>query len=116
MNTVARIASKAPAMTRNFAQAAKNQKYYILMYDYVEGILEKRTPFRAGHLNLAKELHAKGTMFMIGAYNNPPDGATFIFKGDSPAVCDEWLKRDPYLANKLVTDYRIREWCVVPLE
>ena len=28
----------------------------------------------------------------------------------------EWLKRDPYLANKLVTNYRIREWCVVPLE
>ena len=43
-------------------------------------------------------------MFMIGAYANPPDGATFIFKGD------------PYLANKLVTNYRIREWCVVPLE
>ena len=55
-------------------------------------------------------------MFMIGAYANPPDGATFIFKGDSPAVCDEWLKRDPYLANKLVTNYRIRAWCVVPLE
>ena len=55
-------------------------------------------------------------MFMIGAYANPPDGATFIFKGDSPACCDEWLKRDPYLANKLVTNYRIREWCVVPLD
>ena len=64
----------------------------------------------------SQELHAKGNMFMIGAYANPPDGATFIFRGDSPACCDEWLKRDPYLANKLVTNYRIREWCVVPLD
>ena len=55
-------------------------------------------------------------MFMIGAYAHPPDGAPFIFKGDSPAVGDECLKPDPYLANKLVTNYRIREWCVVPLE
>ena len=36
MNTVARIASKAPAMTRNFAQAAKNQKYYILMCKWLK--------------------------------------------------------------------------------
>ena len=26
----------------------------LLLDDYVEGILEKRTPFRAGHLGLAK--------------------------------------------------------------
>ena len=63
MNALARAALKAPAMSRSFAAAA-NQKYYILMWrswrgcswldDYVEGILEKRTPFRAGHLGLAK--------------------------------------------------------------
>lgn len=31
MNSLARAASAIPAMTRSFAQAAKNQKYYILM-------------------------------------------------------------------------------------
>lgn len=64
MNALARTAMNVPAMTRSFAAAAKNQKYYILMCrsqrvrsrldDYVEGILEKRAPFRAGHLGLAK--------------------------------------------------------------
>ena len=64
MNALGRAAMNAPAMGRSFAAAAKNQKYYILMCtrfpailrvdDYVEGILEKRAPFRAGHLGLAK--------------------------------------------------------------
>ena len=56
------LSSSMPSCS--FAAAAKNQKYYILMCtrfpailrvdDYVEGILEKRAPFRAGHLGLAK--------------------------------------------------------------
>lgn len=64
MNALGRAAMNAPTMARSFAAAAKNQKYYILMCtrfpvilcvdDYVEGILEKRAPFRAGHLGLAK--------------------------------------------------------------
>lgn len=31
MNALGRVAMNAPAMTRSFAAAAKNQKYYILM-------------------------------------------------------------------------------------
>ena len=31
MNALGRVAMNAPAMTRSFGAAAKNQKYYILM-------------------------------------------------------------------------------------
>ena len=33
---------------------------YLLQYDYVPDVLEKRGPFREGHLNLAKELIEAG--------------------------------------------------------
>ena len=34
---------------------------YLLTYDYIPDVLEKRGPFREGHVGLAKEMIEKGT-------------------------------------------------------
>ncbi len=39
---------------------------WLLSYKYVEGILEKRTPYREGHLGLANDLAAAGKMIAGG--------------------------------------------------
>ena len=87
--------------------------YYVLLYDYVEGIVEKRAPFREGHLGLLTELRDKGQVVMAGAWANPPDGAAIVFKADSPEVVEQFVASDPYVANGLVPGHRIKEWTVV---
>ena len=45
--------------------------HYLLFYDYVDNILERRQPFRAAHLGAAWESHDKGELVLGGAYANP---------------------------------------------
>ena len=85
--------------------------YLALFYDYVPDVLERRKPHRDAHLALARELHAKGTIVLAGAFD-PPEGALFVFQG-TPADVEEFVRRDPYVKNGVVTGHRIRPWNVV---
>mmetsp|Transcript_15095 Transcript_15095/g.26913 ORF Transcript_15095/g.26913 Transcript_15095/m.26913 type:complete len:113 (+) Transcript_15095:54-392(+) len=89
-------------------------KHYLLQYDYVEGILEKRAPHREGHLALAKEYFDKGQIHMGGAYGDLT-GATLVFKCDNDEPLKDFMERDPYFQNGLVSGHRIKEWTVVDL-
>jgi len=48
-----------------------------------------------------------------GALANPVDGALLLFKGDSPAVAEDFAKADPYVLNGLVKRWYVREWTTV---
>lgn len=87
--------------------------YYVLFYDSVEDIVERRQPYRAGHLALANEYHERGELLMAGAWTDPVDGAAFVFFVDDPARIDEFIRRDPYVQHGLVPAWRIRPWTVV---
>ena len=84
---------------------------FVLMYDYVEGVVAKRDPFRPAHLDLAREMNEAGHLRMAGALTDPVDSALFIFNDRRSA--EQFVRRDPYVANGLVTSHRIREWNVV---
>jgi uncharacterized protein YciI len=86
--------------------------YYALDYQTVPDHVTRRTPHRPDHLALAQAFHADGRLVMAGAFN-PVDGALLIFKGDSRAVAEAFVERDPYVKAGLVTAWRIREWTVV---
>jgi len=86
--------------------------YYILYYKYTDNFIEKRKPFREEHLKLAKTAFGKGEMTMAGVFNDPPDSALLIFKGDESSVVDKFVKNDPYVKNGIVTQYKIKEWRV----
>jgi uncharacterized protein len=51
-------------------------------------------------------------LVMGGAYD-PPTGALIVFAGDDQAVVDEFLARDPYVLNGVVTGWRVEAWNVV---
>lgn len=87
--------------------------YYILFYDYVENIVERRTPFRSAHLALTKEYIERGELLLGGAYADPADGAALVFKVEDRARIEAFVEGDPYVQNGLVTGWRIREWTVV---
>jgi len=88
-------------------------KHYILFYEFVDDYLQRRAEFRNEHLALAWKACERGEMVLGGALANPVDGAVVIFKGDSPAVAEQFVKADPYVANGLVKRWYVREWTTV---
>ncbi|CAH0478766.1 unnamed protein product [Peronospora belbahrii] len=90
-----------------------DKKYYILRYEYVSDILDRRGPFRAEHLERAVNAKRDGHVIMGGALVNPPDAGVFIFNVEDKEVIENFAKSDPYVVNNLVTSYSIREWTVV---
>jgi uncharacterized protein YciI len=87
--------------------------HYLLIYDVVEDYVERRAPLRAEHIALARAAEARGDLVLGGALANPPDGAVLLFRGDSPAAAERFAAADPYVANGLVTHWRVREWTTV---
>jgi uncharacterized protein YciI len=87
--------------------------YYLLFYKTIENYVEKRTPYRAEHLELAKEAHQNGALVMAGAMAEPADGAVLIFKGESPKIAEDFAKNDPYVKNGLIKSWEVRPWTVV---
>lgn len=87
--------------------------YYILSYKTVDNYLEKRIPYRAEHLALAKDAYDNGVLIMAGALADPADSAMLVFKGDGPHVAEEFAKNDPYVKNGLIAEWQVRPWTVV---
>lgn len=84
---------------------------YVLIYEYVADVAERRPPLRPAHLSVLEELHAGGHMLMCGPYNDPPPGALFIFADLVSA--EHFVTVDPYVSGGLVLSHQIREWNVV---
>jgi len=87
--------------------------YYVLFYDYVDDVLERRAPFREEHLGLARKAHERRELLFGGALGDPVDQAVLVFKVEDPATIEEFVKSDPYVSGGIVTRWRIRPWNVV---
>lgn len=87
--------------------------HYLLIYDVAEDYLARRAGFRAAHLALAWQAHARGELLLGGALTEPTDTAILLFQGDSPRVAEEFARTDPYVLNGLVRSWRVREWTTV---
>ena len=88
--------------------------YYALFYnDVVEDFVNRRAPFRQEHLQLALESYQRGELQLAGAFADPVDGALLIFLSDDSTTVEAFVKRDPYVLNGLVKEWRIRPWTVV---
>ena len=55
--------------------AVQAKKFMALRYKYVDGMLDKRPPYRASHLEKVGKAEAEGKIAMGGAFNEPCDGA-----------------------------------------
>lgn len=88
---------------------------FLLKYDYIPDVLEKRGPFREGHLALAKKLIEEGTCLSGGPTSPPsmdvPTGALFLFTELESAKA--FVAGDPYVEHGIVTGHSIEEWNVV---
>jgi len=87
--------------------------HYILFYDYIENVAEKRAPYRGSHLAYLQKSYDAGEIVLAGALADPIDGAVIVFRGSSPDSAERFAKNDPYVLNGLVTSWRVRKWSTV---
>lgn len=87
--------------------------HYLLLYEAASDYLERRAQFRKEHLTLAWEAHEKGDLVLGGALGDPADGAILLFQGSSPRAAEEFARKDPYVLNGLVKNWRVRPWATV---
>jgi uncharacterized protein YciI len=87
--------------------------HYLLFYEVVDNYVERRLPFRALHLDHARQAVERGELVLGGALANPADEAVLLFRGDSPAAAEAFAASDPYVQNGLVRRWRVREWTTV---
>ena len=84
--------------------------YYLLLYDVVDNFIDRRAPFRDGHLKLVREAHERGELLMAGALADPVDGAALVFTTEARSVAERFARNDPYVKEGLVKDWRVRKW------
>jgi len=83
---------------------------WVLMYELVDGYLERRAPLRAEHLELARAAHQRGELLLAGALADPYDRALLVFAGENPEPAEQFARADPYVTNGLVTAWTVRQW------
>jgi uncharacterized protein YciI len=87
--------------------------HYLLIYDTAPDYLARRGDFRAAHLDLAWKAAERGELLLGGAVGDPVEGATLLFRCDSPDLPSAFARADPYVLNGLVTRWRVAPWTTV---
>jgi uncharacterized protein YciI len=86
--------------------------YFALTYDVVPDFVDRRTPYRPEHLQLARDAHGRGELVLAGALGEPA-GALLVFKADDRSTAENFAKADPYVTSGLVRSWVVRPWTVV---
>ncbi len=87
--------------------------YYLLVYDVVDGYVERRADYRQAHLKQAAEAIERGELLLAGAFADPVDGAALVFKAEGESVVTHFAETDPYVKAGLVKAWKVRAWTVV---
>ena len=87
--------------------------FWLLEYDLVDDYVERRAPLRSQHLGLAREAYVRGDLVLAGALAEPPDRVVFAWRVDDRSVVEDFARRDPYVVEGLVREWRVRPWTVV---
>ena len=109
--TRAREAPRVEALlsiTANLPCSPPRRFCWILLFSAVEGILEKRTPYRPDHIAALQAGEASGKIALGGAFNEPADGAIFSSSFTRTSTRDEGYTPIAATATKVSPDVRRR--------
>mmetsp|Transcript_1063 Transcript_1063/g.1606 ORF Transcript_1063/g.1606 Transcript_1063/m.1606 type:complete len:110 (+) Transcript_1063:37-366(+) len=96
---------------RKFSAQPIVKKLFVIQYKFVEGILEKRAPYRSEHLKILQRRSESGDCLLGGAFMEPADGSILLF--NSRKCAEDFVKEDPYNKAGLVTHWEIRDFAAV---
>jgi uncharacterized protein YciI len=81
---------------------------YVLIYESAEGVREKAPPHVPAHSARIREFHSRGTLLMIGVFEDPEEGAMGVFTTSEAA--EEFARGDAFVLNGVVRDWRVLAW------
>ncbi len=87
--------------------------YRILVYTYVDDIVDRRDPFRPGHLANIADAVTAGHVVIAGAVGTPPHSGHIVFADVADSVIEAFVAADPYMSAGLITAWRVEPWTVV---
>lgn len=87
--------------------------YYVLFYYVVEDYLARRAGYREEHLRLVRQMRDHGGLLLGGALADPADQVLMVFRTANTDDIEDFVLKDPYVKNGLVTRWEIRPWTVV---
>jgi uncharacterized protein len=88
-------------------------KHYLLSYQLAPDYFERRSEFRAQHLQLAWEAADRGELLLGGVVGEPGESSLLLFFGESPDVAARFAQADPYVIHRLVTQWTVKPWLTV---
>ncbi|HLH65977.1 MAG TPA: YciI family protein [Solirubrobacteraceae bacterium] len=97
-----------PVPLRGMAESA-----LLLLYTYVDDMLERRGPHREEHLSRIAAERDAGHLVVAGAIGDPPTGAAIGFRGVDRAHVERFVAGDPYVRAGLVREWRVEPWALV---
>ncbi len=92
-------------------------KTFAVFTPFVEGVAEKRVPYREAHLAHLRDMGERGLLALGGALLNTEDQSLvqglLIARAENKSVIEEELKKDSYWVNGIWREITIYEWNVV---
>ncbi len=88
-------------------------EHHLLIYEYVEDVVERRRPHREAHLAHIRAGKEAGRILMAGALGDPAHGAALVFEGVDPELIEAFVEADPYVTAGLVVAHRVEPWTLV---
>jgi uncharacterized protein YciI len=88
-------------------------KHFLLIYDFVDDYLDRRSAFREAHLEVAWATADRGELILGGALADPVDTGLLLFTGETSEAAEAFVRADPYVTNGLVKSWKVRQWTTV---
>lgn len=96
-------------------QVPSQDVYYVVFavtrYESFDDAMTRAPDMIASHIARSKELHARGTLLMSGAFlDNPQEPLSTMGILTTYEAAEEYIKGDPFVQNGMVSTWYIREW------
>jgi len=85
--------------------------FVVTSYESFDDAIARSPDELAAHIAHSKELYARGTLLMAGAFlNNPQEPLSTMAVLTTREDAEEYIRGDPFVLKGMVSKWYIREW------
>ena len=85
--------------------------FVVTSFESFDDVMARSPDELAAHVARSKELHARGTLLMAGAFlNNPQESLSTMAVLTTREDAEDYIRGDPFVLKGTVSTWYIREW------